>query len=364
MLRARSNMDFGSETTPKPHKARILMIRAQNVSDDPKRRKVPSMISRLPALVILPSALLTLLACGQTATPMPTHTPMPTATPAPTQVVTPSDTEAPVAERDGDDEVKGAVQLLFDSWNRALLERDAALFHSLLTRELAGYCGLKEVQSWLDQGEDFFAEVEVGSVFLDVADPSRALVEITARTRAGGPAYPWPVALEEGEWRAGFPAGLTAQSCPYMASERPSGPDGSESQFPQIPGLDLEPRDDILAAVPGTRVLHGSFSTGYSGSSFSTGGSMARGLNQVNIYAELETDAAGAELVRLYRDGLKHPSWDILDEGFSGDFGWFSWTVLDGEGLLWHGKLVVAPSHEGWRHVWLSLYSDESDEPK
>ena len=350
--------------------------------------KVPPMISRLPALVILLSALLTLLACGQTATPMPTPTmglepvatptPMPTATPAPTaglepaatEVVTPPASEAPVAERDGDDKVKGAVQMLFDSWNRALVERDAALFHSLLTRELAGSCGLERLQSWLDQGNEFFEEVEVRSVFLDVADPSRALVEITARLRAGEPEVPlsfsWPVALEEGKWRAGFPAGLTVESCPYKASEPPSGPEGRERQFPQIPGLDLnlERRHDILAAVPGTNVVHGSVRTGNSNSSFSTSGSRAGGLKEVNIYAELETDAAGTELVRLYRDGLKHPSWDILDEGSSDNFGWFSWTVIDGEGLLWHGKLVVAPFHEGWRHVWLSLYSDESDEPK
>ena len=328
------------------------------------------MISRLPALVILLSALLTLLACGQTATPMPT--PTMGLEPAATEVVTPPASEAPVAERDGDDKVKGAVQMLFDSWNRALVERDAALFHSLLTRELAGSCGLERLQSWLDQGNEFFEEVEVRSVFLDVADPSRALVEITARLRAGEPelllSFPWPVALEEGEWRAGFPAGLTVESCPYKASEPPSGPEGRERQFPQIPGLDLnlnlERRHDILAAVPGTNVVHGSVRTGNSNSSFSTSGSRAGGLKEVNIYAELETDAAGTELVRLYRDGLKHPSWDILDEGSSGNFGWFSWTVIDGEGLLWHGKLVVAPFHEGWRHVWLSLYSDESDEPK
>ena len=167
--------------------------------------KVPPMISRLPALVILLSALLTLLACGQTPTPtmgmgsvttptsIPTPTPtmglVPAITPAPTvvpepaatEVVTPPATEAPVADRDGDDEIKNAVQLLFDSWNRALVERDAALFHSLLTRELAGSCELAGLQSWLDQGEGFFAEAEVRSVFLDVADPSRALVEIIAR---------------------------------------------------------------------------------------------------------------------------------------------------------------------------------------
>ena len=286
-----------------------------------------------------------------------------------TEVVTPPASEAPVAERDGDDKVKGAVQLLFDSWNRALVEKDAALFHSLLKRELAGSCGLEKLQSWLDQGEGFYEGVEVRSVFLDVADPSRALVEITARLRAGEPelllSFPWPVALEEGEWRAGFPTSLSAESCPYKASEWPSGDEGRGRQFSQIPGLNLnlERRHDILAAVPGTRVVHSAFSTETFGS-ISTGSSMAGGPNKVNIHAELETDAAGAELVRLYRDGLKHPSWDILDEGSSGDFGWFSWTVLDGEGLLWHGKLVVAPSHEGWRYVLLSLYSGDSDEPK
>ena len=342
------------------------------------------MISRLPALVILLSALLTLLACGQTATPEPTAvpetmvppTPIPSETPAPTavpetavtEVATSSATGAPVAERDGDDDVKGAVQVLFDSWNRALVEKDAALFHSVLTLELAGGCELEGLQSWLDQGDAFFSEAEVSSVFLDVAGPSRALVEIIVRQRAGGPevpfSFPWPVALEEGEWRAGFPAGWTADSCPYIASSPSSGPEGRENDYPQIPGLDLDRRGDILAGVPGTRVLHGSVRTGNSSSSFSTGGSMAGGRNRVTLYAEVESDAASAELVSLYRDGLKHPSWDIVDEGYSGDFGWFSWTVLDGEGRLWHGKLVVVPSRESWKQVWLSLYSEDSDEPE
>ena len=170
------------------------------------------------------------------------------------------------------------------------------------------------------------------------------------------------MALEDGKWRAGFLAGLTVESCPYIASVRPSGSESSERGFPPIPGLDLERREDILAAVPGTRVVHGSFSSDTFGSSFSTSGTMSAYDNQVNIYAELETDSAATELVSLYRDGLNHPSWDIIDEGSSGDFGWFSWTVLDGEGRLWHGRLVVAPLYQGWKHVWLYLYSGDSDD--
>ena len=297
-------------------------------------------------------------------TAVPTSTPGPT--PAPTEVGAPTATEAPEAERDSGDEVTAAVQRLFDTWNQALRDEDAELFRSVLTRELAASCRLDDLQSWFDQDEEFLTEVVVRSVFVDVADPSRAFAEITTMQDAGrpeeSPTYPWPVAREDGGWRAGFLYGLTVERCPYSASIQSSGSDGGERVFPQIPGLDLERREDILAAVPGTRVLHGSFRTEIFGSSFSTSGSMSDYSDQVSIYAELKTDSAAAELVRLYRDGLKHPSWDILNEGSSGDFGWFSWTVLDGDGRLWQGKLVVAPSHEGWKHVWLSLYSGDSDD--
>ena len=350
----------------------------------PAGHKVPRTMLRLPAVVILLSVLLTLLACGQTATPVPTVALEPAATPTPvsaemptaglkpaaTEIVAPLATEAPVGGGDGDDGIRGAVQQLFDSWNRALEERDAALFHSLLTQELAGSCELEKVQSWLDLGEFFLAGAEVRSVFLDVADPGRASVEIVVGQSAGGLEvplpFPWPVALEEGQWRAGFPAGLTAQSCPYSVSEHsiePSGPDGGEREYPQIPGLALERHGDVLAAVPGARVLDGSIKTDSSTSSFSTGGIVSSYDNQVNIHAEMETEMAAAEVVSHFRDRLKHPSWEITGEGSLGEFGWLSWTVPDSEGRLWQGRLVVAPLLRGWWHVWLALYSNDPDEP-
>ena len=78
-------------------------------------------------------------------------------------------------------------------------------------------------------------------------------------------------------------------------------------------------------------MVRGSYRTGTYGSSFSSAGSMSPYENQVSICAELETESTAAELVPLYRDGLVHPSWEIVDEGSSGDFGRFSWTVTDGE---------------------------------
>ena len=359
----------------------------------------PARNFRLPVLVLLCFAILWLLAsCGgeQPVTPedtpipeVPTETPSPTTTeplnPSPTLMPTPTMGPPPAAtglathaaaqasnsEKDSDDGTKVAVQRLFDTWDRARRGRDAALFHSILTRDLAESCEPEEIQSWLDQGEMFLGEVEVRAVFLNVADPSRAYAEIPLGESGGRPGqsftYPWPVALEDGKWRAGLPTllgglGLPPGRCPFMAPSPPSGPDGRERGLPQIPGLDLERRGDVLAAVRGTRVLHGSYRTGNSASSFSSGGSMAPNDNQINIYAELETDSAVAEVVRLYRDGLMHPSWDIIDEGSSGEFGWFSWSVPDTEGRLWHGRLVVAPLHQGWKQVWLSLYSNDPDD--
>ena len=306
------------------------------------------------ALALL--AALALSACGPSATVTPTAEPAP----APTEASASAATALP-----GDGDVKEAVQRLFDTWNQALREDDAELFRSTLTRELAGQCDTATLQSWLDQEEPFFAEAEVVSVFVDLDDASRAFAEIrtVGRTEMGeSPTFPWPVMLEDGEWRAGFYAGLPTERCPYEASRPSAGPDGGEREFPQIPGLDLGRRENALDAVPGTSVLHVSYLTDRFGSGFSSRRSAAASGDQVNIYAELETDAEGAELVRLYRDGLMHPSWEILDEGSSGDFGWFSWTVRDGEGTLWRGKLVVAPSQEGWKHVWLSVHSSDSED--
>ena len=244
-------------------------------------------------------------------------------------------------------------------------DNDAALFHSLLTRELAVSCGLHQLQSWLEQDDEFIAEAVVNAVFLDVVDPTRAYAEIVAGQHTGRPddivAFPWPVALEEGEWRSGFPSGYIGDRCPYVASNPPSGPEGREREYPQIPGLNLERYDEIFAGVPGTRVLSGSFTTGSFGSSFSSASSMRPYENQASIYAELETESTAAALMPLYRDALVHPSWEIIDEGSSGDFGWFSWIVSDGEGRLWHGRLVVVPLHERLKLVWLSLYSNDAD---
>ena len=215
------------------------------------------------------SALLTLLACGPAATPTPTMG----IEPAATEVVAPPATEAPVADadRDGDDGVQEAVQVLFDTWNQALQEKDAALFQSVLTRQLADSCQLEDLQSWLDQGEDFLANVEVRAVFLDVADPNRAFAEVTARQQCRGASRGISnLSMACGDWkmetwRAGFPA--TFAQLKYAHTSYQDRPSGTRRQGERIsrrfPAWTLNRREDILAAVPGARVVHGSFRNGF-----------------------------------------------------------------------------------------------------
>ena len=80
---------------------------------------------------ILGSLLLVVLLCVGCSDASPMTTPAPTAN------------EASESEGESSDEVRAAVQLLFDTWDRALEDEDAELFRSVLTREVAESCRLR-----------------------------------------------------------------------------------------------------------------------------------------------------------------------------------------------------------------------------
>ena len=71
---------------------------------------------------------------------------------------------------------------------------------------------------------------------------------------------------------------------------------------------------------------------------------------------------AAAELVSLYLDGLNHPSGKLSTKDPLATLAGSPGPSHDTEGRLWHGGLVVAPLHEGWKQVWLSLYSNDADD--
>ena len=177
--------------------------------------------------------------------PTPTTGPASESTGIPAHAVT----GASNAERDSNDRTKVAVQPLFDTWNRALRDDDAALFHSVLTRELAGSCGLDELQSWLDQDDEFLAEAVVSAVFLDVTDPTRAFAELAAGQRAARPEEAIPCSMARGAGRrrmAGrIPRRFDCKKMPVRRIKSTLGAEGGEREFSQIPGLDLERRENI-----------------------------------------------------------------------------------------------------------------------
>ena len=161
--------------------------------------------------------------------------------------------------------------------------------------------------------------------------------------------FPYPVDLEEGRWRAGFPV-LPGQPeiCPFTAPQRPSSREEPDfPDFPDIPGM------DFTAWEPGPEPDPNRLFDGFGRSA------SLKGTYNIRGEKDLETDQRPDAILRRYRDQLAHPSWDIQGESLENPVAWLIWTVPDGEGNLWFGSLVATPSGQGRVQVWMSLYSSD-----
>ena len=72
-------------------------------------------------------------------------------------------------------EVKQAAQELFDNLSAAIEAKDAATYRDLLVADLRERCTVEQLQVGVESGHLVFPEVEVRAVYLDAADPNRAL---------------------------------------------------------------------------------------------------------------------------------------------------------------------------------------------
>ncbi len=138
------------------------------------------------------SLLALLIACGKEA--------MPTATPGPA---------SPTAL-----ELKQAAQELWETFSTSTHTLDAAAaLHGIFIADIRERCTIEQIQETLWIGEAPFPDIEVGSVFLDLHDPSRALMQLDlldqpkneAHASGFAFAFPFPMVREQGEWRLGFP---------------------------------------------------------------------------------------------------------------------------------------------------------------
>jgi len=174
-------------------------------------------MKRLFTIAVLTISLLALLAaCGKEATP--------TANPGP----------ASSAAQD----LKQAAQELWDTFSASTKTLDgAAALHGIFIADIRERCTVEQMQETLWSGEGAFPDIVVRSVFLDLEDPSSALMQLAlldppdGNPKAEGNlpgiasgfayAFPFPLVREQGVWRLGFPALVigTEPGCPFWAEK-------------------------------------------------------------------------------------------------------------------------------------------------
>ena len=194
-------------------------------------------MKRLFIIAALTVSLLALLAaCGGEATP--------TAKPGPPQ---------PAAQ-----ELKEAAQELWDTFSASTQTLDAAdALHGIFIADIRERCTVEQMQENLASGEAPFPNVEVKTVFLDLEDPSKALMKLVLLDQPGGNlqalaagfafAFPFPMVREQGEWRLGFPALAIAlqDGCPF------AGFSSDEKQVSVAPRqIDATPQPPFTRLAP------------------------------------------------------------------------------------------------------------------
>ena len=260
------------------------------------------------------------------------------------------------------------VQHLFDTLLTAFRTADAGLLRSTMPKDLALLCPAESMESWLMKNGPRIQAFELESVFIDAEDPDRGMAQLALLPERDEAkplqvesihwfpitGVPFPLKREEGHWKAEYPIQQEIPDCPYqqhrfVPSERAVGPD-----YPNIPGLDFGMWDaPFRNPEPGSPGNIGQ--TNFRGS--------PRGMYAVSSSTLQATDLTAAELATLYRERLARPGWNIREQGTGADASWFTWTVHDAEGHLWHGALTTAAAGEGWQRVSLFLHSPELRQP-
>ena len=145
-------------------------------------------IKRLFTIAVLMISLLSLLAaCGKEATP--------TANPGPASSTA--------------QDLKQAAQELWDTFSASTKTLDgAAALHGIFIADIRERCTVEQMQETLWSGEGAFPDIEVRSVFLDLEDPSRALMQLAPLDQPGGNlqgidsgfafSFPFPLVREQG----------------------------------------------------------------------------------------------------------------------------------------------------------------------
>ena len=281
------------------------------------------------------SLLVLLVACGEE--PTPTATPglaKPTATPGLAQ---------PTAQ-----ELKQAAQQLWETFSASTQTLvGAAALHGIFIADIRELCTIEDMQETLASGETPFPNIEVGSVFLDLEDPSRALIQLALLDRPANEAhasgfafaFPFPMVREQGEWRLGFPilANASQEGCPFAGF---SSNEEEVSVAPRQVEATPQPAFPSLAPPPGVR--------------FGGGGGGGGSGGEYNATVLLKTDMTLAALLEHYRKQVLQPDWEVQQETIHEGLVALTWTLRDESDQPWIGVLVITSAEEGmWVRLWM-----------
>ena len=241
-------------------------------------------------------------------------------------------------------ELKRAGQELFDTFSASIQSADAAALRGIFVADLSERCTAEQIQESLLSSEvPPFPNAEVRTVFLDLEDPSRALMQLALLDQPEGSleavalalTTPFAMVREDGEWRLSFPLlGIAlGKGCPFAEN---SSQQASETLAPRTltdQGL-LEPRR--LVPPPGVT---------------SRGGGGGAGDGEFTSSLLLDTDMPLTELLDFYQQEVLEPEWEIQHKVATEDIASLTWTYTDAEGDFWLGVLFIAPAGEGLRRV-------------
>ena len=272
------------------------------------------------------SLLALLVACGGES--------LPTATPGLAQ---------PTAQ-----DLKQAGQQLFDTFSASIQTRDAAALHGIFVADLRERCTVEQMRETLASGDAPFPNVEVKTVFLDLENPSRAIMQLAMLDQPDGGmealaagfafAFPFPMEREEGGWRLNFPALAMApiEGCPFAGD---SGEEGTITQGQRRVDATPQPAFLRLEPPPGAR---------------SIGSSSGGGRGEYNASVLLRTDMALAALLEHYRQQVLQPDWKVQQETMDEGLAALTWTLRDEADQPWFGVLLITPAEEGaWVRLWM-----------
>ena len=277
-------------------------------------------------VVLMFSLLVLIAACGEDATP--------------TAISGPALSTA--------QELKQAGLELFDTFSASIQARDAVSLHGIFVADLRERCTVEQLQESLATDGVFFPNAEVRTVFLDLVDPSRALMELVAIDPPEGNldaiasglifTFPFPMVREEGQWRFSFPSlpMVPGVGCPFAED-----PSHEEAVAVAPRQLDATPQPALprLAPPPGVQAI-----VSHSGGS----------IGEYNVSVLLVTDMTLVALLEHYRQQVLQPEWKVQQETMDKGLAAISWTFRDEEDRPWFGVLLITSAEEGmwWVRMW------------